>query len=219
MPLTLAQARVQLQNHLDDDGTRWSTTGSAGATEVDLALAWARDVCLREYIGSGGHRFDITEELTSSSSGLIDLSTHDPIAVRGLTMKVGTRHFPLSEVKPEQRNINDDTARTFVVRYAKPYTGPTDTTHPLVGTGATAAPTWDSFDHWVIAKAAVFLAVKDGEPRPELSALESMARDAVLLTPVIPKAVRFPGATVWYGTWFAYHYRPDLKKIQIVKRT
>lgn len=212
MTLTLSQARSQLLAHLDDDGTRWSST------EQDRALAWAVDVCLREYVGAGGHRFDITAEFTSSTGGLIDLSSVDPVVVRGVTMKVGTRHYVLPELKPEQRNILDDTARTFVVRYARAYPFPSDTSHPLVGSAATAAPSWDGFDHWVVAKAAVFLSVKDGAPRPELSALEQMARDAVLLTPVIPKAVRFPGASHWYGVWFAYYWRPDLEKVQIVKR-
>jgi len=212
MTLDLATARTSLLDHLDDDGTRWSTAAQ------DRALAWGLDACLREYAGSGGTRFDVEASFTSTSGGLVDLSSVAPLAVRSTTLVVGVRHFPIFEIKPEERNILDDTARTWTVRYTPSYSLPTAALHPLVGTGAVAAPSWTAFANYVVLKAAIFASVKDAEARPELQSLAQVARDAVMLDPAIPKATRFPGRPSYYSQWFCWYWRPDLRKIQICKR-
>lgn len=212
MALTLLQARAALLDHLDDDGTRWDSTAQ------DRALGWALSACTREYVGAGGSKLEIFADVSSDTSGLIDLSTPNPVSVNGLTLVVGSRHFQIQETKPEQRNILDDVSRTFKVRYTTTFVLPGTTSHPLIGSGAAAAATWDALDHWVIAKAAVFCSVKDAALRPELKDLESMARDAVMLDPAIPKSTGFPGPPKWYGSLLSWHWRPDLKKIQVCKR-
>lgn len=210
--MDLAAARAQLLSHLDDDGTRWSTT------EQDRALAWALDSCLREYVGAGGTRLETQGSFSSGSTGLIDMSSVVPFSVNGVTLIVGSRYFRLPEIKPEERNILDDTARSFSVRYTRGYVLPTTTSHPLIGAGATAAQTFDALEHWVILRAAIYASAKDADQRPDLKALEQMARDAVLLDPHIPKATRFPGPKHWYSAIFAWYWDPLNRKIQIVKQ-
>lgn len=210
--MDLAAARAQLLSHLDDDGTRWSTT------EQDRALAWALDSCLRELIGAGNSRLETHGSFTSGSTGLIDVSTHVPFSVQGVSLQVGQRYFRIPEIKPEERNILDDTARTYLVRYTKGYVLPTNSAHPLVGVGSTAAQTWDALEHWIIVRAAIMASAKDAEERPDLVRLEQMARDAAMLDPHIPKTMRFPGPGHWYTSIFAWYWLPDVRKIQVVRR-
>lgn len=210
---TLAQARTLVQGFLDDDGTRWTTT------EIDIALQAAIDSTVREYVAAGGSRFDTTASLSSTVAGVVTPAVA-PIVMRGLTMVVGSRHFPLTEISPEERNVLDDSIRSYLVRYVPTYTLPTTTSHPLVGSGATQAPgTWDALEKLMCIRAALLLATKDADARQDLVAQESHYRDIMMVDPPTPKSARFPGPARWYSALFAWYWRPDLNAIQIVRRT
>lgn len=214
MSYTLAEARTRVQMYLDDDGTRWTTA------EIDNMLRVAVDQVIREYTAAGGNRFDISASLSSTAAGLISLASLTPVVVRGLTLVVGSRHFPISETSPEERNVLDDTIRSFMVRYVRSYPFPTNTGHPLIGDGASVAPgSWEGLEHLAMLRAAILLSTKDAEPRQELVAQEQVARDLMMVDPPTPKAARFPGPGHWYSGVFAWVWRPDLQSVQIVRKT
>jgi hypothetical protein len=204
MVLTLAQARTVVQDHLDDDATRWSTA------QIDTGLSLGLSTCLHDYVSGGGDRFDVVASFTSTSAGLIDLSAVSPLTIRGITLQVGSRYYPITQRQIEHRSIDDAVSRTFEIRYSRILTLPVTTSHPLVGDGATSAGSWDAFDHWVCVRAAAFCSVKDAELRQELTALEQTIK--------IPSAIPFPGPPGLYGNLLGWVWKRNTNAIQIVRK-
>ncbi len=213
MGLTLAEARDVVEDFLDDaSNVRWSTS------QVDVALKYALSMCLNDYISAGGDRFDEVLSTTSTTSGTVDLSSYDPVKIQGMTMTVGTRQFPITEIAYEERGLEDSVARSVVLRFVRSYVLPTTTSHALVGNGATAAKSWFAFDHWICIKAALYCSIKDADPRPELAALEKEARENVVFTTSIPKSLAFPQRPHWYSTWIGFSWKADSQKIVLSRR-
>lgn len=212
MTLTLAQARTVVLDHLDDDGTRWSTT------QIDTALALGISQCLTDYTSAGGDRFDTIESFTTTSAGVIAMTAKNPVLLRGLSLQVSRRFFPLQQTSPEERWVSDDTVRTVQVRYVKTYSLSATAGDPLIGVGATAAQSWDAFDHWVCMKAALFCSIKDADGRPELAAAEAAMAGSILTTSRIPSAVPFPGPLRIYSSFLSWFWVRDTQSIQIVRR-
>jgi hypothetical protein len=149
---------------------------------------------------------------------VVDLSSVLPLTIRGVALLYGSRYWPIQIVPAEMRGVNDSEARTVQVRYVRKYAIPSDTSHPLVGVGATAAPSWDAFDHWVCARAALHCAVKDAELRPELVTMEEQARDNVLAAPASDSARPFPGQRGMISDWLGYFWNPGAVAINLVKK-
>lgn len=213
MGLTLTQARSVVLDFLDDViNARWSTS------QVDVALAYALSACINDYVAAGGDRFDTTLATTSTSAGIVDLSSVDPCKIQGVSILLGTRNFPITEVSYEERGLDDGVARSITIRYVKSYVLPTSTGHPLVGAGATAAKSWMAFDHWICAKAALYCSIKDAEARPELATLEKDARENAIFTANIPKSLPFPMRPHWYSNWLAFAWKQDEQKIQVARK-
>jgi hypothetical protein len=208
--LTLADARATFLDHLDDDGTRWSTT------QVDRALSLGLVQTLDDYASGGGDRFDLVESLTSTS-GVVDMSTKLPISIRGISALVGTRYFPIRTVAIENRMVPDTVTRTLQVRYTRGYTLPTNSAHPLVGVGATGANSWDTFDHWVCVRAALMATTKDFEKREDLLALEQQLAGSVMTINKIPGARPFPSTPKWYSTYIVWAWNRSLKQILVCR--
>lgn len=218
MTLTLAQARLVVQDHLDDtptsgiDGDRWT------AAQVDTGLSFALSQCLDEYVSSGGDRFDEILDTSSNTSGEVDLSTVDPIEIKGISLLQGGTYWPIKSYRLEEKNIIDTTVRTLQIRYVRKFVLPTTTTHKIMGNGATAANSWDAFDHWVCAKAALFCSTKDAEGRPEIKQLAEDLRFSVLSHTKVPKSVPFPARRNWYSQWIGWVWSQNAKKVVLTLR-
>lgn len=213
MGLTLAQARLAVEDFLDDAANvRWSDAN------IDVALKYALSMCQNDYISAGGDRFDEVLSTSTTSAGVVDLSSYDPIKLQGVSLTVGTRLFPLTEVGFEERGLDDGTVRSIAIRFVRTFVLPTTTSHPLVGNGATSAKTWFAFDHWICIKAALYCSTKDGERRSDLEALEKEARENVIFTCNIPKSLPFPDRPHWYSIWYAFAWKPDEQKLIVARR-
>jgi hypothetical protein len=217
MTLDLATARAVVLDHLDDtndgsgNGDRWTST------QVDRALSQALSQCIDEYIASGGDRLDELLDTTSNTSGEIDLSTIDPLTIKGVSLLEGTRYWPIKALKVEEKNIIDNTTRSLQIRYVRKFSLPTTTTHKLVGNGATAGNSWDNLDNWICAKAALYCSIKDAEARPEIKAMAEDMRFSVMSHSKIPKAVPFPTRRPYISQWYGYVYHQNAKKMILVR--
>lgn len=213
MGLTVAQARDIVEDHIDDSGNaRWSES------QVDNALRYALDSCRKEYLAAGGDRLFEISESTTDSNGRVDLSSLNPDYIAGVTLVMGNRFFPLSQVQYEERLLNDNAARSIQVRYARTLSLSSTTSHPLVGNGATAAKSFDAFEHWICARAAMFCSVKDADNRPELKELELQAKNAAMFAPHIPQSTAFPGKPHWYSRYYVWTWKPDEQKLQLARK-
>ncbi|MBL0320575.1 MAG: hypothetical protein IPP74_14965 [Alphaproteobacteria bacterium] len=216
--LTLAQARTIVADHLDDNDAsnpneRWSTT------QIDTALQYALSKCLDDYLANGGERFDVLASKTSTTSGVCDLTTEDPLVVKGLSVQFGNSYYPIKANKTEDRGLADSTSRTVQVRYVPRMAIPTTTSHPLVGSGATAYNSWYAFDHWVCVQAAIFCAVKDAELRAELQSLNSELMGTVLTHAHVPRAMPFPVSRGWHSDhikWVKDTWTASTKQLVLV---
>ena len=211
MTLTLATARFTVLDHLDDDNTRWSEA------QVDRALSYALSQTLFDYASGGGDRFDVTEAL-STTAGSLSLATRVPILIRGVSLLVGQRYFPLTQRPIEDRSITDDQTRSLQVRYVRAYALPTDSTHPLVGVGATPALSWDGFDHWVCLRAAMFASTKDAELRNELVDQEARAASSVMTIAKTPTALPFPARLRYYSQILVWTWQRDTQTLILTRR-
>jgi hypothetical protein len=210
--MDLATARTVVLDHLDDaGGDRWNST------QVDTALAYALSQCVDEYISSGGDRFDELVDSTSNTSGEVDLSTIDPLRIKGVSFLQGSIYWPIKQYRVEEKNRIDDTARTIQIRYIRKFVLPTNTSHQIVGVGATSGNSWLAFDNWICAKAALFCAVKDAEARPELKVLEQDMRGSVMSHTKIPQSVPFPVRRPYFSQWYGYVYHQNAKKLIMIK--
>lgn len=210
--MDLAAARTALLQHLDDDGSRWPEA------DQDRALAHALSACLTDYAAAGGDRLDTIEQISTTSAGVGSLSAQNPIRIKSVSLKEGTQFFPIAELPMSQRMYDDTTVRTIEVRYIRGYTLPTTSTHALVGVTTTAANTWQAFEDWIVARAALFASVKDEDMRDSLARLESQMRDSILVMPTIPSQVPFPRATQWRAAYLGWSYRPDTKAVILTRR-
>lgn len=211
MALTVAQARQVVLDHLDDNNTRWSNA------QIDVGLSVALSQCLDDYISGGGDRFDTVTSVTSDANGSVDLSTLNPFAIRGLSLLVGQRYFPIRQVQVEDRNLDDKVIRTYQLRYCKTYALSGTASDPLVGVGSVAAQSWDVFEHWICARAALFCAVKDADPRPELAMLAKQLAGTVMTTMKIPRSLPFPSPPYVYSQLVFWTWKRDTRTMQMVR--
>jgi hypothetical protein len=215
MGLTLAQARDVVEDFLDDPtNARWSTS------QIDVALAYALSSCMNDFVAAGGDRFDAVLTTTTTSAGVVDLSSYDPVKIQGVTVLIGSRYFKLTEVPYEERGIEDATVRNINIRYVRSFVLPTssNTGHGIVSVSGTSAKTWLAFDHWICARAALYCATKDGESRPDLANIEKEARENAIFTTAIPKALPFPTQPHWFSNWLGYAWKQDEQKLVVVRK-
>lgn len=189
--LTLAQARAEVRGLLDNtESTRWTNA------QVDSGLASALSTCLDGYVSNGGDHFDIeTTGTTSATDGSVALSSLRPACIRDVGVTVGNVTTRVPKKDTMRRGYADLVARTLRIIYVPTYILPTDSTHPLVGAGATPAASWLAFDKWVCADAALEVAIKDGE-QPRIDRIERFAerkkKDAVQTHPSTPRSSEWP---------------------------
>ena len=220
MTLTLADARQQVYDHLDDDGTGTTSGTRWSLTAIDRALATALSDCLQQYAAAGGDRLSTELETTSATDGKIDLSSIVPISISNVaTRSGGVLWYAIPAVNLGQRLLDDNIARTVMLVYTRDYQLPTNSAHPLVGVGATAANSWLAFDQWVCARAAQLAKIKDDEVSPALENEQQRLRSSVLSMARIPKSNRFPRPEKWLSRMLGWTWYPNTRVLQVVRRS
>lgn len=188
--LTLAEARTAVADLLDDpNNVRFSVA------RIDRALGSCITTCLADYIAAGGEAFDL-EHAVSSVAGVVDLSALPLLTIRNVQVaETGNYFWTLRPAQMVDRAQVDDVARALRIELVRDYALPSDPAHPLVGVGATAAPSWRSFDEWVVAEAALLTGISDNDRRPGLDMLAQKQRRSVLERIPTPKSrpLRLPG--------------------------
>ena len=213
--LTLAEARTAVASHLDDpNNVRWSTA------DLDRGLATALAACLSDYASAGGDAFDV-EVSASSASGVVDLTSSAPLLVRAVQVQdSGGAYWTLRPAMLQDRvEVDSEATRTVKVVVVRDYTLPSTTSHPLVGNGATAAPSWLAFDQWVCAEAALFCGIKDNDRRPGLQALAEKMRANVLGRINTPRSrpLRLPRHARWdLAQALHYVWAPTTSRLTLI---
>ena len=211
---SVTDARTAVADLLDDaNNVRWSTT------EIDRALTGALGLCVYDYAGAGGDMF--TEEVTTTSSasdGTINVSTYTPLIVKSVQVKSGTLYYPIRATHRDDVERVDTTARDVVVRLVRRPDLPTSTSNPLVnyaGGSSSGLGSVESFDQWICVRAAIELATKDAEARPELRAVEADYRKSILAMPRIPQSRAFPRRRGWLSDLLRWDYDPSTMKARL----
>lgn len=217
---TLAEARIRVaRSFLDDRNYR-----RYAESEIDEHLQQSIDDCrleLRTELVID--RFTEEEEVTTTSAGVVDLSTLTyPVAsIEGVSAKYGAAWQPVHGIDPGQAEREDTTERTLRIYYSPAFTVPTNTAHPLVGSGATrASGTSRTFEEWVMLESALkMLSLKDPKS-PRLSFLRdqaSRARTRNLEEIVGPRAKKFPKPGVYAPALFWY-YEASANQLRLSRR-
>ncbi len=187
--MTHAEARTEVADHVDDaSNKRWSVT------QIDAALKTQIAACMDDYISSGGDRFD--EEVTGTTSGAdneLDISTYDPLEIKGVSVQIGSNFYPIKRRKRRDRGAVDATARALQIYLVRTPSFPTSTSDPLITSdGTTAMKTWPTFDSWVCAEAALQLSVKDAELQKALKRHADRLRHICMTKGTASRSIRFP---------------------------
>lgn len=179
MPLTVSEARTTVLEHLDDEsGVRYARLTGANTenfAKIDRALRSALSRCVDDYVRAGGDRLDEQISVTTDSAdGTVSLAAYDRPTIRNVLVSVnsGSYFYPLQSQDKFSRGTPDTTARDLSVTIVRSFTLPAirDTSDALVSAGDGSAQSWDAFDHWVCARAALQLGIKDDELRQSLVA-------------------------------------------------
>lgn len=184
MPLTIGDARSQILDHLDDElGRRYAPNDDF--TKVDRALRSALNRCLDDYVAAGGDRFDENVDCTTSASdGSVNLADEKLLHIRGVLVNPTTDGtlYPIDSGDKLSRGLIDLTSRDLVLVAVRQFPIEEDPNGDdlLVGEVNGAARSWDSFDEWVCARAALQLGIKDDEMRRALLATIEDLRSSIV---------------------------------------
>ncbi len=211
MPLTIGEARRLALEHLDDEnGERYARKTGSNTTswsKIDRALRSAQSRCIDDYVGRGGDRFDEQVDVTTSSDGTVNIDEYGNPFIRGVLIRPSDTgsFWPIEPGDKLQRIDPDNEERnlrvTIVRRFEIP--DPADEDDLLMGTVQGAARSWDAFDNWVVARAALQLGIKDDEMRRALVATIADLQQSVFGHRRNPPATPWPQATAsWRVAWW-----------------
>jgi hypothetical protein len=218
--LTLAQARARVLDLLDDqNGVRWSTT------RLDVSLQAALSMCLSDAVVAGCDAFTMEVSATTTGAGLATLT--------GPLLRVGTvqvssgsgTYYSVAPLVRDDRRILEQSARSLIIEVVKDYQIPTDTAHPLVGEGATAAATWPAFDQLVCVEAAMLCGIMDNDRRNGIEKMRDSLKASVMARINTPFSRPLPDAEValaWPSWWdrlgYVYTPHPTAPTIQLAAK-
>lgn len=212
MAYTLTKARnTALSEYLDDDNTRWLEA------DVDSALQAALSQTFSEYVQSGS-RFDEVVTATSTSGGVVDLSSYDPFQVRSVGITTGSLITRLKTISPSDVQYLDSEARSVrAVIVRTPVMG--SAAQPLVSDGAgNALQTWDAFDELVCIRAAMKMSVRDGGIPRSLVEIEARFIEAVMDSPSAPRSRMPPTKGSDYANWLYWYYDASAQSAQLCRK-
>lgn len=184
--LTVAEAQTRVGDLLDDpNGVRWS------AAKVLLALRPALSTCLMDYAGNGGNAFDEPFTGTTSATGTLTLT--DPVQhIRSVQVVTGNRRIAIRSVSPQDIEMTDVAARALRIVGIREWVVPSTTTNRLVSDDTTTGPSWQAFDQWVCAQAALDLGITDNDKRPGLEKAWARYRDSAINRVATPRSRAAP---------------------------
>ena len=215
MAHTLATARDSVRRLLDDDGTNQRYATAA----IDQALQDALSCGLSDYASAGGDMFDV--EVTVATVAGVATLTGPLVLVRSVQISSGNSRQTVKPLRRSDRRMVDVSVRTLLVELVKDYVLPTNTAHPFVGDGATAANSWHGFETWCFANAALSLGISDNDKRPGLNDLEQRLRADVLRRVNTPSKFPMPDSESSNGfPLLGYVYSANLAAptLQLVQR-
>jgi hypothetical protein len=205
MAHTLASARTVVRELLDDSGSnqRWSNA------VIDVALQDALSCCLSDYVAAGGDAFDIEVSVTTVA-GVATL-TGPLLCVHGVQISSGSTRQNVQPMQRSDRRLVDSSVRTLLVECVQDFVIPTNTAHPYVGNGATAANSWHGFELWCFAEAALVLGITDNDKRPGLERLMERQRADAIKRKNTPSSRPLPDRDEcnWFPS-LGYVYSPNL---------
>lgn len=211
---TIAQAIDHVRRLLDANGDteRWS--------DVNLkdSLRYALDRVYEDYIREGGRRFDEVLSVTTTALGQYDISTKNPISIKGVSVIQGNRRWPISPFEYEEMKIPSFQEHNIEIRFTPRIVMSTTNSDPLVGSGATPKNSWLSFEELVIVTAAIHASIIDDEVRMSLINLENALKQTVYTQEKIPKSYNFPGRKIWLSAILGYVWVPQTNIIQVIRR-
>lgn len=212
MSYTLTEAAARVQEHLDDDNTRWSDASTK------LALRSAMNQTFAEYVQSGRH-FDRILDTTSSAAGVVDLSSVVPYFVRGVMVNTGNLYTRLPAHEPMDAQILDDTARTVRVVYVPtPKWGTTGSDYVFEDQAGNSLKSREDMDELVCVRAAMMLSVKDGPIPSAFKELEARLVESVMSAPESPRARRPPARGSDYGALLGWFVNNEDQSIRLFRK-
>lgn len=213
MGFTVTQAIAYIRSNLDEPtANRWTDD------EIKDAIDGSLDYTLKEYAETGYTFLHETVSTTSSTAGIVDLSSYSPFKIEHVAIVTAGNYHPISRVTDAARGFKDDVARTIDLKILRGFTRSATDGDPLIE-GA-AGRNAISFERLVCLRAVRELLIKD---RVDLRSLESAIeqyRDACFRytgphggSP----AVRSRGPGQWADRR-GWTYDPVAEAIQIWKR-
>jgi hypothetical protein len=196
----IVDAHEQVLEHLDDESgqtyARETGTNTESFRKIDRALKSALSACVDDYVAAGGDRFnEVTSQTTDAATGLVNLASVGIAHIRSVRVDSGTSLNRIDEGDGNASRRPDLTARelelTVVRRFELPQVPDRDDL--LVGTVAGNARSWNAFDEWVCARAAMSIAVKSLEAK-RLEALAAVLADRAKS---VMQAKRTPSSRPW----------------------
>jgi hypothetical protein len=177
--LTVGESRALVSQFLDDkDQRRWPSA------EINTALQYSLAACLSKYIEEGGSLFDVETTLSTNSAGLCDLSSLGNILrigpVQYATGSAPFSYWPVLPAKVRDREIDVPGVYSLRITYVKEFILSSNSSYPLIGDGAVAAPSTHGFDAWVCAESALLLGIKDNDQRPGLERIAAKLEEDAL---------------------------------------
>lgn len=204
---TVAEAIARVRTHyLNDPNSRKWTDDTPIKQQLEVAL----QTCASDYDSNGGDSLRLALD-TTSSAGVIDLSSANIFSIKKVMVQTTTRWSPVLGINPEQMENPDTEDRTIRIIHLPKLVVSATTTHPLVGdpgTPANALDTWATFDEWVCLCAALLLLPFDAESRPDIERNEQMLRDKVMNRETRPRSGRLPRNNRLYPR-LRWHYLDD----------
>lgn len=217
MPMTVADAITRARDDIldDPDSDRWSDA------EIKRHLEAALDDTFQEYVIAGGDMFTRQTEALSSSSGTIDTSSIDVGQILGVSVKFGSRYYPIKPGRFRDKQYNDDnTVRTMTIEYATlPQVGSGTTTNPLVADSSDGQlNSWRAFEELVVVRAAMSMAEKDGRVPSGLRQREQRILGNVMMKASKPATRQFPLRAGFYGSYLFYYYDHENDQIKLWRK-
>lgn len=221
--LTLAEARAQLLGHLDDEaGRRFAPVrdGAQDWTNADRALRVSLSCCLDDLVANGVSRLDRRITVTTDATGLVDLSTYDPVEVRGVLIDLDIGRYRLEEHDHFSGSANDTEARDLVVFLVPRCDIPTADADDelLIGRLVGEVRSWPALGQWVVARAALQVGVKDKDRREGLQEFAKDLRKSVVESPRTPALLPYSDNRGAYSVYsrLRWEWRPHTRQLAVV---
>lgn len=177
--MLLSEARTQVAQLVDDEAAEKYST-----TEIDNALKTAQLETWQHAVGSGSNAFNVDAAFTSTSAGVVDLSSVAPRRIVSVAHVVSTRRLKVQPVRFDDSPQDHASAESLRIVYVPKVTFPAS---------AGTAFTWghanidtSMFDQLMSVIAASHLKIKESEVNAMMERRKDELRALVLETLSIP---------------------------------